>query len=110
MLTGPPETPTATSGRSARPTARRATNRASNAAAAAAAASGEWKSVTIALRQVHLGRLRMAAPVGHLLPQVRSIQRSAEIGEQQVVAPHQLVADRHELAEHLVRRDSVTPT
>ena len=33
----------------------------------------------------------------------------AEIGQQQVVAPHQVVADRHELAEHLAG-DSVTPT
>ena len=35
---------------------------------------------------------------------IDSTSASVDVGEQQVVPPHQLVADRHELAEHLVGR------
>jgi hypothetical protein len=43
-----------------------------------------------------------------VLPSVNLVG-SADVGQQQVVAPHQLVGDRHQLAEHLVRRSRSRP-
>ena len=55
------------------------------------------------LRQVDLGLLRMHAPSATSRLERVDLRRP-RVGQQQVVAPHQLVADRHQLAEHLVRR------
>ena len=54
------------------------------------------------LRQQHLDVARVAA-LGHLAPEAGDLVVAAE-GQQLVVAPHQIVGDRHQLAEDLGRR------
>ena len=59
-----------------------------------------WKSATIRVRQIDLGLLRVQRAVADRRPP-RVHCLGAQIGEQRVVPPHQLVRDRHQLAEHL---------
>ena len=82
--------------------ARRPRKRASNSASAASAAACEWKRATISCASATFAS-RGLRPSAHSRLSAAISSCGAE-RQQLVVAPHQLVGDRHQLAEHLVRR------